>query len=80
MMMAICSKFGTRGIGVAVGVGEGVRVAVGGTGVNVADGTGVGVTVGAGVCVHAANKIKRRTKKRGRFIRPPYKSALRRFL
>jgi len=43
MMMAICSKFGTRGLGVAVGEGGGAGVCVG----NEVEG-GKSVTVGIG--------------------------------
>jgi len=73
MIMTICSKFGTSGTGVAVGVGDGVRVAVGGTGVkvDVGEGLGDGVTVGAGICVQATNKTRGRITKIERFTKPP---------
>jgi hypothetical protein len=67
MMMTICSKFGTRGAGVAAGVraGTGVRVAVGriGGGVKVDGAIGEGVECGgAGFGVQAASKTNRRNK------------------
>ena len=59
--MTICSKFGTRGLGVAVGVRVAVDVTVGGMGVNVKVAVGTGVGVGAGVeGTQAASKIKRK--------------------
>lgn len=66
-MMTICSKFGTRGTGVAVNVGEGVNVAVGGIGVDVVEGVGEGVEDGAGG-IQAASKTNRRAKTQKRFI------------
>jgi hypothetical protein len=63
MMMAICSKFGTRGTAVAVSVGEGrgVSVAVGGisVGVSVGMGEGVGDELDG---TQADNKTRRRAK------------------
>jgi hypothetical protein len=72
-MMAICSKFGTRGTGVAVGDGEVVRVAVGGMGVRVAEGIGEGVGEGVAVAdgigdTQAVSKTKSRTNAEKRFI------------
>jgi hypothetical protein len=72
MMMAMCSKFGTRGIGVAVAVGDGVNVAVGGTGVEVAEGLSEGVAVGAGIWVQPTSATRIRIIKQDRFTRPPY--------
>jgi len=72
MMMAICSKFGTRDSATGVAVGEGIDVAVRGIGVGVcvavAKGTGDGV-IGGVEDTQAASKTKRRTQKPKRFIR-----------
>ena len=60
MIVTICSKFGTRGLGVAVGVGEGVEVdiTVAGTDVRVcvARGGVADASIG-GVPEQAASKI-----------------------
>jgi hypothetical protein len=74
MIMTICSKLGTRGLGVAVGVeeGTGVSVAVGRTAVevNMVEGTDMGALVGTTEeGVQAANKISRKIQKPERFMK-----------
>ena len=61
MIITICSKFGTRGLGVAVGVGEGVEVdvTVAGIGVRVCVARGGVGDVSIGAPEQAANKIIR---------------------
>src|SRR5688500_9921800 len=74
MMMTICSKFGTRGFGVAVGVkvGTGVSVAVErtGAGVKVLEGTGAGVLVNeTGRGAQPTDKTRRRRQKLKRYMK-----------
>ena len=71
MIITICSKFGTRGFGVAVRVGEGVgvNVAVAGTSVEVS-GARVGVMdASVGVLEQATSKTISSMQKSERFRR-----------
>ena len=71
MITTICSKFGTRDFGVAVGVGEGVdvNVAVAGTGVEVCVARGGVGDVLMGVPEQATNKIITMIQKPKRFMK-----------
>src|SRR5215211_9281525 len=73
MMMAIWTKLGTRGRGVAVCVAVGEGVNVGGTGVQVevAEGTGDGGAVGEGMAIQADNKMNKKIQTPNRSIKPP---------
>jgi len=70
MMMTICSKFGTRGGSVAIGVTGGFDVAVeaAGVGIDVDEGTDEGVMAGV-EGAHATSTIKNRAQKPKRVIR-----------
>jgi hypothetical protein len=68
MMITICSKFGTRGCGVEVGVSVGVGST--GTGVNVAEGLGkAGFVGGTEIGVQATDKTRRRIQMPERFMK-----------
>ena len=73
MMMAICPKLGTSGLGVSVGKGVaeagGGRVTVGGAGVNVDIAEGMGdATLGGADVVQAEIKTNNKIQKPKRFI------------
>jgi hypothetical protein len=67
-MIAMCSKFGTRDWGAAVGMGEGRRVGRAGVGANVGAGMPDGITVGGALVVQELSKTKRRIHRPNRFI------------
>jgi hypothetical protein len=71
MIITICSKFGTRGLGVAVSVGEGVEVdaTVAGTGVRVCVARGGVGDISMGAAEQAANKIITTRRKPIRFVK-----------
>ena len=65
-MITICSKFGTSGLGVAVGEGPAVGICVGRpveVGNDVTEGAGRGVGIATGVLTQANIKVKDTTRR-----------------